>query len=107
MAFTLMITSAFAGEMKKIDQETRETIAEEYFFGDTEEEYQNYIQNEIMNLEIIAPGVGEEECLVVVTGIATSMYSPELDMYKFWVCITRDAEKNYYGDFLRDEKVEI
>ena len=105
MAIALMISSAFAGEMKKIDQETRETIAEEYFVGNSGEDYLDYIQYEVMNLEIIAPE--DDSCLVIVTGNATNMYTPNLDMYKFWVCITRDAERNYYGNLLRDEKLEI
>ena len=98
-----MTSSAFAGEMKKIDQATRETVAEQYFAGADQEAYLNYMQFEIWNLNI--EEMSEPGCLVVVSGVATNQNTPEIDEYNFWVCITRDAQRNYYGRILRDELV--
>jgi len=103
MALSLIISSAFAGDMSEIDIVTRETVANQYYPGVDQEEYLRYMQSEIWNVKI-EEGT-EPGCLVVVSGTATNLYTPELDEYNFWVCITRDSDRRYYGRILRDELV--
>lgn len=96
---------ATAGEMKKIDQVTRETVAYQYYNGIDDEGFLNFMQFEVMNLNLEEDQTGK--CLVQVTGMATNYYDPELNMYKFWVCITRNEDGVYFGSFIKDELVEI
>lgn len=103
--FCLSITSVFAGEMKKIDYTTRETVANEYYNGIDDEGYLDFMQYEVMNLNLEEDTSGE--CLVIVTGMATNYFDSEKNMYKFWVCITRNEKREYFGRFLRDELVKI
>lgn len=101
----LSFTSVFAGEMKKIDYATRETVANEYYNGIDDDGYYDYMMSEVMNLSLEA-GI-EGKCLVTVSGIATNYYDPEKNMYKFLVCINKKENGDYLGKFLKDELLEI
>lgn len=101
----LSISSVFAGEMKKIDYTTRETVANEYYNGIDDDGYLDFMYYEVMNLNLEEDTTGK--CLVNVTGMATNYYDPAKNMYKFIVCITRDEKGNYDGRFVSDELVNI
>ena len=93
----LSLSSVFAGEMKKIDTVTRETVANTYYAGFDSDEYYDFMYSEIWNVKL------EEEkyegCLVVVSGFTTETVLEERSEVEFKVCINK-TEKNDYSGYL-------
>jgi hypothetical protein len=104
MFFVFLFVTQFsiAGTMKEIDYITRETVANQYYLGDDNEGYLEYMFNEIWDLEL-KDGI-ENKCLVITTGIATTYFNG-VGMNRFWVCINK-LENGEFTAYLLSDQVE-
>jgi hypothetical protein len=94
----LSISSSFAGEMKKIDTATRETVANTYYVGFDSDEYYDFMYNEIWNVKLESKKY--EGCLVVVSGFTTETILEQRSEIPFKVCINKDKSNDYSGKLL-------
>jgi len=94
----LSLSSAFAGEMKKIDTATRETVADAYYTGSDNDEYYDFMYSEIWNVELEAKEYSG--CLVVVSGFTTETVLDQRSEISFKVCINKDEDGDYNGYLL-------
>jgi hypothetical protein len=101
--FVILSFQAHAGGMKEIDLITRETVANAYYTGHDQDEYYDYMDQEIWGVNLEA-GI-EGKCLVTVTGMATT-YTETIGINKFWVCINKLSNGKFVGYLLKDEIIE-
>jgi len=98
MMVLFSMSSVFAGEMKKIDTVTRETVANAYYTGIDTDEYYDFMYSEIWGVNLEEKQY--EGCLVVVSGWTTETVLEERTEVEFKVCINRDGEDYYTGYLL-------
>lgn len=94
----LSISSSFAGEMKKIDTVSRETVANSYYTGMTQDGYYDFMYQEIWNMKLEEKTI--EGCLVVVSGFTTEVIIDVRSEIKFNVCVNK-VENDYTGFLLQ------
>ena len=94
----LSLSSLYAGEMKKVDAVTRETVANTYYTGINNDEYYDFMYSEIWNVKLEATKY--EGCLVVVSGFTTETILEERSEVEFKVCINKTANSDYSGYLL-------
>ena len=90
----LSISSSFAGEMKKIDTVSRETVANSYYTGMTQDGYYDFMYQEIWNIKLEEKTI--EGCLVVVSGFTNEVIIDLRSEIKFNVCVNK-VENKYTG----------
>ncbi len=93
----LSFSSVFAGEMKKIDTVTRETVANTYYAGFDNDEYYDFMYSEIWNVKLEEKSY--QGCLVVVSGFTTETVLDQKSEVPFKVCINKTVD-NYYNGYL-------
>lgn len=91
-------SSLFAGEMKKIDYATRETVADAYYTGYDQDEYYDFMYSEIWGVKLNESNT--EDCLVITTGWTTETVLDEKNEVKFSVCINKLDDGSYTGFLL-------
>jgi hypothetical protein len=94
MMCLLSLSSVFAGEMKKIDLVTRETVANVYYTGFDQDEYYDFMYSEIWNMQLTE---GSEDCLVITRGMTTETILEERSEVEFAVCINKLENGEYTG----------
>jgi hypothetical protein len=95
LTLLLSVSSVFAGEMKKIDQVTRETVANAYYTGFDDDGYYDFMYSEIWNLKLEESKT--EKCLVVTTGMTTETVLEVRTEVPFKVCINKTEDGSYTG----------
>lgn len=96
--FILSFSSAFAGEMKKIDTVTRETVANAYYTGVDNDGYYDFMYYEIWNVSLKESK--RDDCLVITTGMTTETILEEREEVEFAVCINKLQSGAYIGKLL-------
>ena len=94
LLLTLTFSSVFAGEMKKIDLVTRETVANTYYTGFDQDGYYDFMYSEIWNMELTE---GNENCLVITKGMTTETVLEVREEVEFAVCINKLESGEYTG----------
>ena len=94
----LSFSSVFAGEMKKIDTVTRETVANTYYAGFDNDEYYDFMYSEIWYVQLEEKKY--EGCLVVVSGLTTETILEKRTEVQFKVCINKTEDNDYRGYLL-------
>lgn len=93
----LSVSSVFAGEMKKIDLVTRETVANTYYTGFDQDEYYDFMYSEIWNMKLTE---GSEDCFVITRGMTTETVLDVRSEVEFAVCINKLENGEYTGILL-------
>lgn len=92
---TLSISNVFAGEMKKIDMVTRETVANAYYTGIDQDEYYDFMYSEIWGMKLTESTT--DKCLVITRGWTTETVLDERTEVEFAVCINKLEDGSYTG----------
>jgi len=107
LAILVMFSSfASAGAFSEIDLVTRQEVANHFSQGWEDQTFEFDWDHDIWALELEPVGA-DEECLAMVTGLASNPVGRGGGTYRFWVCITRgelgfEAEL-YDTDLVGDE----
>lgn len=94
----LSMSTAFSGEMKKIDTAARETVANAYYTGSDNDGYYDFMYSEIWNAKLESKKY--TGCLVVVTGNTTETIFNVRSEVQFKVCINKQSNGDYTGYLL-------
>lgn len=98
--FFLLLTfsNLHAGEMKKIDMVSRETVANAYYTGFDDDEYYDFMYSEIWGMKLTASET--DKCLVITRGWSTETVLEERTEVEFAVCINKLENGTYTGYLL-------